>query len=311
MGTRKQATILEANHAAPQDESRDIGRSLLETSKQQVEALRKLALTLEAEDADDTTEMVQELALVEQQHETLRAGLVELRRLVVPTVSGRRAREVILQALDEIGAPADSTFVRDYITVRFSVDVDPRQFSSLVRDEFLAWARHPTAERRYVTRALDARGFGRERWLATTAWPLEQRIMTRAGEARVEQLKIVTIAKLRRKWLDRHSPVRVVPVPTPFDQLLGAYLETVTSDAAVPRRGKAAPAPLELRVRRTTRGATKVSEGEVKERKAAAKLIAAFSPVQQLWGQDWTRTAAFNKVREQMREQGLHGRPSE
>ena len=115
-----------------------------------LEETLKLARRL-AEDARDTdvpgAELVAQatmLGRLDQQREEL---IGQLRRTASAglraTTPGPPIREVVLEALDELGWPQNARFLEEYLWAKRQLQLDSRAFASLRRDELRAWRRSP------------------------------------------------------------------------------------------------------------------------------------------------------------------------
>ena len=137
-------TVLAVSLAAVRD---DLAAALEETLK----LARRLA-----EDARDSDVPVAELVAqatmlgrLDQRREEL---IGELRRTASAglraTRPGPPIREVVLDALDELGWPQNARFLEEYLWAKRQLQLDSRAFASLRRDELRAWQRSPGARSR-------------------------------------------------------------------------------------------------------------------------------------------------------------------
>src|SRR5215472_11562083 len=125
--------------------------------------------------------------------------IAELRRTasagIRATAPARPIREVVLQALDELGWPQNAGFLEEYLWAKRQLQLDSRAFAPLRRDERRAWQRAPGARDAYVVPALNPDGSANPRWITSSAWPLERRIVASAQTERLFDLqKIYSLA---------------------------------------------------------------------------------------------------------------------
>ncbi len=74
--------------------------------------------------------------LIDELRRTASAGLRATR-------PGPPIREVVLDALDELGWPQNARFLEEYLWAKCQLQLDSRAFASLRRDELRAWQRAP------------------------------------------------------------------------------------------------------------------------------------------------------------------------
>ena len=186
-------TVLTVSLAAVRD---DLAAALEETLK--------LARQL-AEDARDTDVPVAELVaqatmlgrldkrrteLIGQLRRTASAGL----RATTP---GPPIREVVLDALNELGWPQNARFLEEYLWAKRQLQLDSRAFASLRRDELRAWRRTPGARSAYIVPALNPDGSANPRWLTSSAWELPRRVIASAETERLFDLQKILALNVR------------------------------------------------------------------------------------------------------------------
>jgi hypothetical protein len=170
-------TVLTVSLAAVRD---DLAAALEETLK--------LARQL-AEDARDTdvpvAELVAQATLLGRLDERRAELIGKLRRTASAglraTTPGPPIREVVLDALDELGWPQN----------------DSRAFASLRRDELRAWRRSPGARSAYIVPALNPDGSANPRWLTSSAWDLPRRVIASAETERLFDLQKILAMNVR------------------------------------------------------------------------------------------------------------------
>ena len=186
-------TVLTVSLAAVRD---DLAAALEETLK--------LARQL-AEDARDTDVPVAELVaqatmlgrldkrraeLIDQLRRTASAGL----RATTP---GPPIREVVLDALNELGWPQNARFLEEYLWAKRQLQLDSRAFASLRRDELRAWRRSPGVRSAYIVPALNPDGSANPRWLTSSAWDLPRRVIASAETERLFDLQKILALNVR------------------------------------------------------------------------------------------------------------------
>ena len=100
----------------------------------------------------------------------------------------RSVRQVVLRALDFVGAPQPAWFLQEFVWARDRIDLKTRGFGSLRRDEFRAWRRRPGHRLAYVIPALDSEGRAVASLMARSDWPLVNRVVVE-GARRMYMLK--------------------------------------------------------------------------------------------------------------------------
>jgi hypothetical protein len=105
-------------------------------------------------------------------------------------------REVVLQALDELGWPQNAGFLEEYLWAKRQLQLDSRAFAPLRRDERRAWRRAPGA-RAYVVPALHPDGSANPRWLTSSAWDLERRVIASPETERLFDLQKIAALRVR------------------------------------------------------------------------------------------------------------------
>lgn len=128
--------------------------------------------------------------LIGQLRRTASAGL----RATTP---GPPIREVVLDALDELGWPQNAGFLEDYLWAKRQLQLDSRAFAPLRRDERRAWRRTPGARAAYVVPALNADGSANPRWLTSSAWDLDRRVIASPETERLLDLQKIAALRVR------------------------------------------------------------------------------------------------------------------
>jgi hypothetical protein len=209
-------TVLAVSVAAVRD---DLAAALEETLK----LARRLA-----EDARDGDVPVAELVAqarmlgrLDQRREKL---IGELRRTASAglraTRPGPPIREVVLDALDELGWPQNARFLEEYLWAKCQLQLDSRAFASLRRDELRSWQRAPGARRAYIVPALNADGTANPRWLTSSAWDLPRRVVASPDTERLFDLQKILALHVRGSrgplgTLLEHYVTRILAVEPP------------------------------------------------------------------------------------------------
>jgi hypothetical protein len=186
-------TVLTVSLAAVRD---DLVAALEETLK--------LARQL-AEDARDTdvpvAELVAQATLLGRLDERRGELIGQLRRTASAglraTTPGPPIREVVLDALDELGWPQNARFLEEYLWAKRQLQLDSRAFASLRRDELRAWRRSPGARSAYIVPALNPDGSANPRWLTSSAWDLPRRVIASAETERLFDLQKILAMNVR------------------------------------------------------------------------------------------------------------------
>jgi hypothetical protein len=186
-------TVLTVSLAAVRD---DLVAALEETLK--------LARQL-AEDARDTdvpvAELVAQATLLGRLDERRAELIGKLRRTASAglraTTPGPPIREVVLDALDELGWPQNARFLEEYLWAKRQLQLDSRAFASLRRDELRAWRRSPGARSAYIVPALNFDGSANPRWLTSSAWDLPRRVIASAETERLFDLQKILAMNVR------------------------------------------------------------------------------------------------------------------
>lgn len=93
--------------------------------------------------------------------------------------AGPPRRELVLEAADALGAPASPRLNAEMIALREGVELSPRQYSSLRREDETSYQRRPGGQARYLVPAIDWNTLEPFKGVvAASDWPLEERIAT-------------------------------------------------------------------------------------------------------------------------------------
>ena len=118
----------------------------------------------------------------------------------------RSVRQVVLRALDFVGAPQPAWFLQEFVWARDRIDLKSRGFGSLRRDESRAWRRRPGHRIAYVIPALDSEGRAIAGLMARSDWLLADRLVVE-GARRLYLLKgLEGVLRARRDLLEPTAP---------------------------------------------------------------------------------------------------------
>ncbi len=173
---------------------------LVVTLEQTLRLARRLA-----DDARDhgvpATELVAQATMLERLDQRREELIGQLRRTAS---AGMRAtapappiRSVVLQALDELEWPQNAGFLEEYLWAKRQLQLESRAFASLRRDERRAWRRAPGARAAYVVPALNPDGSANPRWLTSSAWELERRVVASPETERLLDLQKIFALRVR------------------------------------------------------------------------------------------------------------------
>jgi hypothetical protein len=167
-------------------------------------------------------ELVAQVAVLERLDDRRDDLLAELRREASNDLRaarpGRPVREVVLDMLRELRWPQNAGFLEEYLWAAHQLQVDSRAFAPLRRDERRSWDRAPGARGAYVAPALQEDGSPNPRWLTSSAWDLERRIVTSEGTEKMLDLqKILSLVGRSGTGAD------VARARRPSDALLERY----------------------------------------------------------------------------------------
>jgi hypothetical protein len=215
------------------------------------------------------------LGRLEQRREEL---ISQLRRTASAgmraTTPGPPIREVVLQALEELGWPQNAGFLEEYLWAKRQVQLDSRAFAPLRRDERRAWRRAPGA-RAYIVPALNPDGSANPRWLTSSAWELQRRVI-----ASPETERFLDLQKI--------AALRVRGSRGPVGTLLERYATRILAIEPPPVSATAAQTTAwRARVRaRTTALIEQIRGQDDPHRRRIARQLARLSEHDRVWGRE-------------------------
>lgn len=209
--------------------------------------------------------------LIDQLRRTASAGI----RAAQP---GPPIREVVLTALDELGWPQNAGFLEEYLWAKHQLQLDSRAFASLRRDERRAWQRSPGARTAYIVPALNQDGSANPRWLSSSGWELDRRVIASPETERLLDLQKVATLRVRGSrgplgtLLERYAQLVLDIDPPPVS---APTAQTITWRAHVRAH--------------TTDLISQLRERDDARRKRIARRLARLPERDRLWGQEWAQ----------------------
>ncbi len=177
-----------------------VHQELVVTLEQSLRLARRLAA-----DAGDgevpVADLVAQATMLERLDQRREDLIGQLRRTesagIRATRPGPPIREVVLQALDELEWPQNAGFLEEYLWAKRQLQLESRAFASLRRDERRAWRRAPGARAAYVVPALNPDGSANPRWLTSSAWDLERRVVASPQTEHLLDLQKISALRVR------------------------------------------------------------------------------------------------------------------
>jgi hypothetical protein len=247
----------------------------VEDSRDFAETLRKAsAMLAQAAEAAEVGDMQLAADLRRKAHASLSPADATRHRRRSST--GPAQRDLIVQALGELGVPTPTGLLAGFVRARFGVSVDSRQLASTRRDEARSYSRGPARRPAWVVPALEARRFLPMRGkLTLSSWPLARRIVGPLSE-RADHLRLVDTLAKRLGWLQDRDPSGADHL-RPFVVRLAGSVPGALADGGDPdpsRIGEAVRAELEL-----------IEAGDQEERNLAAERAERqLDEHQRVWG---------------------------
>jgi hypothetical protein len=255
---------------------------LVTTLEEILELQRRLVVSARSQKVP-VTDLVAQVSALERLDDRRDDLLEELRRQASKGLRqarpGRPVREAVLDALTELRWPQNAGFLEEYLWAAHQLQVDSRAFAPLRRDERRAWDRSP-ASRPYLAPALSEEGTANPRWLTSSAWPLERRIVTSQTGELLDLQKILALAGRPEAGEDTARPWRAT------DSLLERYASELLGIDPPP----VSAGPHEaLRWRIEIKGAARKRVGEIRAdddpaRASAVSRLASLSDQDRTWG---------------------------
>jgi hypothetical protein len=192
---------------------------------------------------------------------------------------GRPVREVVLDTLTELRWPQNAAFLEEYMWAAHQLQADSRAFAPLRRDERRAWERAP-GSRAFVAPGLSDDGTANPRWLTSSSWPLERRIITSLSADHLDLQKILSLVGRPEVGEDTARPWRAT------DALLERYAWHVLKKDPPP---VSAGPQQTLEWRQAVTREARARVGEIRHddepaRQQAAARLADLPPRERIWG---------------------------
>jgi hypothetical protein len=257
---------------------------LVETLEEQLRLQRKLVAAARNPRVA-APELVAQVSVLERLDERRDELIAELRRDASADMRAYRrsrpVRELVLEALTEFRWPQNAKFVQEYLWAARQLQLESRALAPLRRDEQRSWERAPGAREAYVAPALHEDGTANPRWLTSSAWDLERRIVaSEQTESLIDLQKILTLTWRPGTGGDVIRPRRAT------DTMLESYAEEVLGIEPLPPSASTSEArSWRLHVRAT---ADKLI-GELRSlddprRRRIADQLADLPEEQRIWG---------------------------
>ena len=156
----------------------------------------------------------------------------ELRRTasadIRATRPGQPIREVVLDSLTDLRWPQNAKFLEEYLWARHQIQLDSRAFAPLRRGRaacLAAFSRRP--RRLYIVPAINPDGIANPRWLTSSGWDLERRIVASPQTERLFDLQKVSSLVGRPGSADAYGRRPRGPVDTLLEPMRGAGSSTL------------------------------------------------------------------------------------
>jgi hypothetical protein len=252
--------------------------------------LQERLVTDARDDGVPVAELVAQVTVLERLDDRRDELISQLRRTASAGIRAARPgppiREVVLQILADLRWPQNAGFLEEYLWAKRQLQLDSRAFAPLRRDERRAWERAPGAREAYIVPALNPDGSANPRWITSSAWDLDRRIVASAQTERLFDLQKVYSLAGRPGSADAHTRGPRGPV----DALLEQYAKQILGTE---------PLPVSAGVKEADAWRAQIREhaknlvGEIRShdephRKQIARQFASLPERERLWGQDQT-----------------------
>jgi hypothetical protein len=252
------------------------------------EALR-LQQRLVADARDDgvpVADLVAQVTVLERLDDRRDDLISQLRRTASAGIRAARPsppiREVVLDTLTELRWPQNARFLEEYLWAKQQLQLDSRAFAPLRRDDRRAWQRAPGAREAYIVPALHPDGSANPRWITSSAWPLERRIVASEQTERLLDLQKIYSLAGRPGSAGAHARGPRGPI----DALLEQYAKQILGTE---------PPPVSTSAEETSAWRTRLREhasnliGEIRRddephRKQIARQLANLPEQDRIWG---------------------------
>jgi hypothetical protein len=197
---------------------------------------------------------------------------------------GAPIREVVLETLDELRWPQNAGFLEEYLWAKRQLQLDSRAFAPLRRDERRAWQRAPGSRDAYIVPALNPDGSANPRWITSSAWDLERRIVASAQTERLFDLQ--KVYSLAGRPGSANSQAR--GPRSPIDALLEQYAKQILGTEPLPASASGdETSAWRARVREHAKNLIgEIRRQDEPHRKQIARQFAHLPENDRVWGQD-------------------------
>ncbi len=254
---------------------------LVATLEESLRVARQLAADARDDDVP-VAELVAQATMLGRLDERREELIDQLRRTASAgmraTQPGPPIREVVLASLDELGWPQNAGFLEEYLWAKCQLQLDSRAFASLRRDERRAWQRTPGGRIAYIVPALNPDGTANPRWLSSSAWDLDRRVIASPQTERLLNLEKIAALRVRGSR-------------GPLGTLLERYAQEILEIDPPPVSATTAKtAAWRAHVRaHTTALIWQIREQDDLDRQRVARRLARLPDHDQLWGQEWAQ----------------------
>ena len=192
-------------------------------------------------------------------------------------------RDVVLESLADFRWPQQARFVQEYLWAKQQLQLNSRAVASLRRDERNAWKRASGARDAYIAPALNPDGSANPRWITSSAWQLDRRIVASPQTERLFDLyKIYALAGRPG------SAEASIRGPRPFDALLAQYAKKILGTEPPPVSASADEISAWRERVRDHAGALigEIRRDDEPHRKQMARQLADLPERDRIWGVD-------------------------
>ncbi len=198
-------------------------------------------------------------------------------RAARPTTS---IRESVLDALAELGWPQNAGFLEEFLWTTRHLHVESRAFAPLRRDEHRAWERGNGIRPAYIAPALNPDGTPNPRWITSSAWDLERRVVASGTTERMLDLQKILALGAHADEEDDARQRR--PVDTLIERYASQLLEATPPPTTATARESAKWRAEVLGMARSQVAALR--EDDDQHRKTAAAALAGLPESARVWG---------------------------
>lgn len=192
-------------------------------------------------------------------------------------------RDAVLESLADFRWPQQARYVQEYLWAKQQLQLNSRAVASLRRDERNAWKRAPGARDAYVAPALNPDGSANPRWITSSAWQLDRRIVASSQTERLFDL--YKIYALTGRPGSAEASIRG---PRPIDALLAQYAKKILGTEPPPVSASADEISAWRERVRDHAGALigEIRREDEPHRKQIARQLAGMPENARIWGKD-------------------------